>query len=278
MAEPGFSGDEYISAGELEKFGYCPLSWWYSRLGATETDKKALEGGVRDHQEIDRQLELITKYEEASREAETTVAAFSIVATGIAIASLMVSLFVTAEWSLVTVSLALLWLLAASMFLYVSLKNTERAIKTRRIQGFSKGDVVNVGAAADGSEEVMVSKEYRLRGLPDIVMRERDDLIPVEVKTGRVPRGPLFSHILQLAAYCLLIEERQGRPPPYGILQYGKHVRHEIDYNDELKWILINKLEEMRHILRTGEAHRNHYRAGKCASCSRREGCSERLA
>ena len=241
-------------------------------------DKDALVKGTKGHKEIDEQLELIVKYEYMSREAETTVAAFSIVATGIALVSLVISLFVTAEWSMATISLALLWLLAASMFLFVSLKNTERAIKTRRMGGFSRGDVVDVGAAADGSENVMVSESYRLRGLPDIIMREEDDLIPVEVKTGRVPRGPLFSHILQLAAYCLLIEERQGRPPPYGILQYGKHVRHEIDYNDELKWILINKLKEMRHILDSGEAHRNHHRAGKCASCSRREGCSERLA
>jgi CRISPR-associated exonuclease Cas4 len=277
VAETEFSRDEYISAAELEKYGYCPLSWWYSRLGATEADKARLESGVRDHKEIERQLELVNEYEYVSKEAETTVAIFSIIATIIAIVALALSLFLTAEWSLATISLALLWLLAASMFLYVSLKNSQRAIRTRKKSGVSGGDIVDVGASGKNGG-IMTSDTYGLRGLPDVVLRVDDDLIPVEVKTGRVPRGPLFSHILQLAAYCILIEEKQGRPPPYGVLQYGKHVRHEIDFNDELKWTLVNKLIEMRQILHTGEAHRNHHRPGKCANCSRREGCSERLA
>ncbi len=278
MEETEVPLEEYISAGELEKFGYCPLSWWYSRQGAEEADKVKLSVGVRDHQEVDEQLKLIEEYEDASKEAEASVAIFSIVATVLALIALGVSIFRTVEWSLATISLSLFWLLAASMFLYVSLKNTERAIRTRRRSGIATGQIVDVGASGLEGDGIMVSTQYGLRGLPDVVLRVEDELIPVEVKTGRVPRGPLFSHILQLAAYCLLIEERQGRPPPYGVLQYGKHVRHEIDYDDELKWTLVNKLIEMRQIIRTGEAHRNHRRPGKCANCSRREGCSERLA
>ncbi len=278
MDEPGIPSEEYISAAELEKYGYCPLSWWYSRQGTQETDRKVLDKGVRDHKEVDRQIRLVEEYEDASKEAETSVAIFSIVATVLAIVALVISVFQTAEWSYATISLGLVWLLAAAMFLYVSLKNTERAIKARSKTGIAKGEVVDVGASAEEGESVMVSDQYGLRGLPDVVLRVEDELIPVEVKTGRVPKGPLFSHIIQLAAYCLLIEERQGRPPPYGVLQYGKHTRHEIDYNDELKYTLVNKLIEMRQIIRTGEAHRNHRRPGKCASCSRREGCAERLA
>jgi CRISPR-associated exonuclease Cas4 len=270
--------EEFISAAELEKYGYCPLSWWYSRQGAEEADKVILDKGVRDHKEVDRQVKVIEEYEDASKEAETSVAIFSIVATVLAIVALAISVFQTAEWSYATIALGLVWLLAASMFLYVSAKNTERAIRARSKTGIATGKVVDVGASGETGETIMVSAQYGVRGLPDVVLRVEDELIPVEVKTGRVPKGPLFSHILQLAAYCLLIEERQGRPPPYGVLQYGKHTRHEIDYNDELKWTLVNKLIEMRQIIRTGEAHRNHRRPGKCASCSRREGCAERLA
>jgi len=270
--------EEFISAGELEKYGYCPLSWWYSRQGTGESDKGTLEKGVRDHREVDHQVKLIEEYEDASKEADTAVAIFSIVATILALVALAISIFQTAEWSYATISLGLVWLLAASMFLYVSAKNTERAFRARSKTGIAAGKVVDVGASGESGDGIMTSPTYGLRGLPDVVLRVEDELIPVEVKTGRVPRGPLFSHILQLAAYCLLIEERQGRPPPYGVLQYGKHVRHEIDYDDELKWTLVNKLIEMRQHIRTGEVHRNHRRPGKCASCSRREGCSERLA
>ena len=278
MSESEIPPEEFISAAELEKYGYCPLSWWYSRQGAEESDKPKLDKGVRDHKEVDHQVKLIGEYEDASKEAETAVAIFSIVATILAIVALAISVFQTVEWSYAAIALGLVWLLAASMFLYVSTKNTERAIRARSKTGIATGHVVDVGASAESGESIMESPTYGLRGLPDVVLRVEDELIPVEVKTGRVPKGPLFSHILQLAAYCLLIEERQGRPPPYGVLQYGKHVRHEIDYNDELKWTLVNKLIEMRQSIRTKEAHRNHRRPGKCASCSRREGCVERLA
>ncbi len=275
MAESGYSPEEIISASEIEKYGYCPLSWWLSRQGVVEQDGGQLEKGTRDHKAVERQLELIHKYEEVSKEAETTVAIFSIVATAIAIASLVMSVFVF-DFSLPIIALALLWLLAASMFLYVSLKNTERALATRKMSGFQKGDIVEVGLAGD-SDGILVSERYGLRGLPDVILRIDDELVPVELKTGRVPRGPFFSHILQLAAYCLLIEDLKAKAPSYGLLQYGRRIRHEIDYDDELKGILLMKLAEMRSALKVGEVHRNHNRPGKCKNCSRAQDCAERL-
>ena len=105
MAETKVSPEEYISAAELEKFGYCPLSWWYSRQGSKESDTDVLDAGVKSHEEIERQLKLVHEYEFASREAETTVAIFSVVATVIALVSLAISLYVTAEWSLATIAI-----------------------------------------------------------------------------------------------------------------------------------------------------------------------------
>ena len=55
------------------------------------------------------------------------------------------------------------------------------------------------------------SETYRLTGRPDYIVEINGELVPVEVKSGRMPRGPLFSHILQTAAYCLLLEEEEGR-------------------------------------------------------------------
>lgn len=96
------------------------------------------------------------------------------------------------------------------------------------------------------------------------------------MKTGRVPRGPFFSHILQVAAYCLLLEEEQGEAPPFGIVKYGDK-EFEVDYDESLKELLIKKVEEMREAKETGEVHRNHNREGKCLHCSRRDICPERL-
>ena len=39
----------------------------------------------------------------------------------------------------------------------------------------------------------------------------------------------------------------------------------------------LGKLEEMRSLMKSGDVHRNHNRVGKCAGCSRRDNCPERL-
>jgi CRISPR-associated exonuclease Cas4 len=275
VAQPAYRPEEYISASELEKYGYCPLSWWYSRQGAKEAGQEGLDGGVRVHVDFEHQLEGIQRYEETSKEAEMTVAIFSIVATAIAIAALVISVLVF-TWSLAIAALALLWLLAAAMFLYVSLKSTERAWRSRASSGFEDGEIVDIGLADKGG--ILESSRFGLRGMPDVILRIDGQLVPVELKTGRVPRGPLFSHILQLSAYCLLLEDTQGSPPPYGILQYGSRLRHEIDYTEEMRGMLLDKLTEMRGAIHTQEVHRNHIRSGKCVSCSRRDVCAERLA
>jgi CRISPR-associated exonuclease Cas4 len=89
--------------------------------------------------------------------------------------------------------------------------------------------------------------------------------------------GPLFSHILQVAAYCLLIQAT-GKNSEYGILKYGTEVEHEIEFTEELRNLLINKLNEMESARKTGIVHRNHNRVGKCRKCSRRNICPEKLA
>ncbi len=38
---------ELISAGDLEKFGYCPLSWWLSRKLAPEEGDELVAGAMR---------------------------------------------------------------------------------------------------------------------------------------------------------------------------------------------------------------------------------------
>ncbi len=139
-----------------------------------------------------------------------------------------------------------------------------------------KGDLVYIDSAAE-KPKLFVSKLHGLSGRPDAVVMDGDHHIPVEIKTGRVPRGPLFSHILQVVAYCVLLEEEYGKAPPYGVIRYGE-TNYEIEYNDDQKKLLLQKLAEMRASIAKGEAHRNHTRPGKCVHCSRRGVCPERLA
>ena len=52
--------------------------------------------------------------------------------------------------------------------------------------------------------------------------------IPVEVKTGRKPKAPFFSHVLQIGAYCLLSEETFGTKPTHGLIRYGFDIAFSI--------------------------------------------------
>jgi CRISPR-associated exonuclease Cas4 len=207
--------------------------------------------------------------------SERVIVVASMAAVMIAIAAISFQGVVSGDLALGFEALALLWLIGACVFLYRSLRDVQLA-RVARERHAVQGEVAYVDFAP-ANPKVLVSERYGLSGRPDYILTHGGASIPVEVKTGRVPRGPLFSHILQVAAYCLLVEETTGRAPPYGLLKYDG-VSHEIEYNEDLKRLLLVKLAEMRAALGKGEAHRNHQRPGKCVGCSRRPACPERLA
>ena len=324
---------DVISASDLERYGYCPLSWWLGRQARSSTPET--EEGEKAHREKADEYHRIRHMEQTAWEWERMVFLFSIIATVLAITGLslmravggrdggwvisllsiiwfitviamlylsaqrgeamirvrrtqvlaIAGLFVMAVAmnlgtlmsadpmvSMILEALALVWLIGASLALYLSLAAAQKADEWKGEEGLS-GEMLYVGT---DSSPLYFSERYGLSGRPDFVLEVDGDLIPGELKTGRRPKGPLFSHILQVAAYCLLIAESSGRRPPYGLLRYGRE-EHEIEFDPELESMLIAKLEEMRGILRSGEVHRNHNRPGKCANCSRRESCPERL-
>ncbi len=94
-----------------------------------------------------------------------------------------------------------------------------RALSQRRRDNRS-GRLVAVDA---GRPATLRSERYRLVGRPDELRRLSDGrLVPVELKSRSTPpRGPTPSHVVQVRAYCLLVEETAGVPPPYGILRYS---------------------------------------------------------
>jgi CRISPR-associated exonuclease Cas4 len=220
-------------------------------------------------------------YEEATVAYEKGVLWFAIIAMILAVNAIIMNFSNNLEEQYGTyisnffIVIIPLWLIGAAFFLYVVIVSSRTAAKLRIEHGIKSGKIEYVDAMDDKSK-MLSSKKYGLRGRPDYILKKDEGMVPVEVKTGRTPKGPLFSHILQLAAYCLLIEENYKDQPPYGIIKYTE-IEHEIEYDDGLKEILISKLDEMRKIFETGEAHRNHKRESKCRFCSRREICPERL-
>lgn len=130
-------------------------------------------------------------------------------------------------------------------------------------------------------ERPLFSRAHRLTGRPDYLVQHRHGLLPVEVKSGRPSKkGPYPSHILQLAAYCLLVEETQGRRPPYGIILYTGESKtsYEIDYTPALERRLLDTLDEMRDALAAGGAQRSHHHVARCQACGYRSDCNQSLA
>ncbi len=161
------------------------------------------------------------------------------------------------------------------IFLGIALLWLARRLRVR--SGLPRGRVIAADVGAwRRLDRPLFSHRYRLTGRPDYIVADGTDLIPVEVKSARAPAHPRPSHVLQLAAYCLLVAETSGRRPPYGILRYADRT-FQIPYTRELEEQLLAVLEDMRDDLAAGDAPRRHNDPRRCAACGYRDICDEVL-
>ena len=272
---------QIISASEMERYGYCPLSW-YLDLRGIDAEGDEVNTGVEKHKVIGDSLKNLLIEEEKSRETSTTLMVIvGLIMTVVTIALIILWLstdVLRQNMGVILLIIGIGWMLIAAFFLYKLLLSTEKIDQLR--------DDYNLGEETietpDGLTEetpVLKSRKYNLAGRPDYMIKENNLRIPVEVKTGRRPKAPFFSHVLQIGAYCLLSEETFRTSPSHGQIRYGfENEPHNVEWEPKLKTLVIEKIEEMNDI-REGrtKAHRNHKRVGKCNSCSRRKGCPERL-
>ncbi len=126
--------------------------------------------------------------------------------------------------------------------------------------------------------EMLAARDVRLVGKPDYLVEEENGaIVPVEVKSGRAPSEPWEGHILQLAAYCLLVEERYGVRPEYGIIQYQDRA-FAVDYTDDLEEDLLDLLTDMRQDQFVYDLDRDHNDWRRCQRCGMNQYCEQRLA
>ncbi len=152
-----------------------------------------------------------------------------------------------------------------------------RTLQTR--SGLPSGEVIYIDTRAwRPVEKPLFSAAYRLAGKPDYLVKTGRAVAPVEVKSSEAPEGgPRDGHVLQLAAYCLLVEEVTGKRPAYGIIKYADKA-FTVENTDRLRSTLCDLLDEMRQAVSAGGAHRSHADAWRCAGCGYRHACDERLA
>jgi len=125
-------------------------------------------------------------------------------------------------------------------------------------------------------DQVLFDESIALAGKPDYVIENSGEIIPVEIKSNKIKSNPYNSHILQLAAYCRLIEACFAKRPGFGVLRYPKRT-FEIKYTDKLESQLIELVDSIRLKSEQGEGHRSHQSTAKCLGCGYASICEERL-
>ncbi len=160
-------------------------------------------------------------------------------------------------------------LLAGAVVLWLALRALLSLARDRR-----RGTLVSVDVR--GSGRYLTAPALGLTGRPDEIRRLADGRwVPVELKSRTAPRrGPPASHVAQVQAYCLLLEEATGRSPPYGLLRYADGAEWEVPWDPAAR----------AHVLRLIGSVRGRYQGeaapavAKCRACGWRNVCDARAA
>ena len=132
-------------------------------------------------------------------------------------------------------------------------------------------------------EKPLINRRYGLVGRPDylVELQEKSQTgkrltIPIEVKSRKRPSIPFDSHILQLATYCLLVEEVHKQRPPYGLLHYADATL-QIPFTDQLRTQVINSADAIRRGRTAPDVERQHTDPRRCQGCGYRHACEDAL-
>lgn len=124
---------------------------------------------------------------------------------------------------------------------------------------------------------VLRSARYGVGGKPDLLVVEHGRIAPMELKPTRESDEPWLRDVVQLAAYCLLVEETYERPAGYGYLGYANRT-FRIDFTDTMRATLLNTLRDLRADLDATRVSRDHTDRRRCVRCPLRARCGESLA
>jgi CRISPR-associated protein Cas4 len=125
------------------------------------------------------------------------------------------------------------------------------------------------------SEQRVESEELQLRGIVDRIEVYENSYVPVELKTGKMPKEGLWpGHRIQIAAYAMLLEEKFKTQVKEGFVNYldAKEIRH-IAINPFMKEEIINLVKEVQELLKNQNVPNYCENKNKCTNCGLRETC-----
>jgi CRISPR-associated exonuclease Cas4 len=138
------------------------------------------------------------------------------------------------------------------------------------------GRIVASDGPVSRPSRVMRSARHGLSGKPDYIIEENGVVVPVELKPSRRSRTPWLRDVVQLAAYCLLLEEIEPRFGGYGYLRYADR-SFRIAFTDSLRAELLKTIDALRDDLAARDVDPNHADPRRCARCALREPCGRAL-
>ena len=125
-------------------------------------------------------------------------------------------------------------------------------------------------------EKPLYDAALGLTGKPDYLVRSQDGTIPMEVKSMWAPFTPYDSHVMQLGAYCILVEKQFHVRPPHGLLRYRNRT-FRVPFTPELEEAVISHIERIRGLKEKEGADRSHEQPNRCARCGYRHICDQRI-
>lgn len=152
-----------------------------------------------------------------------------------------------------------------------------QARKRQFSTGLPAGRIIYSDTRNWGSvEKALYDPKLGLTGRPDYLVKQKKQIIPIEVKSRFLSSVPYDGHIFQLAAYCYLVYQSFGIKPDFGILHYTNRT-YAIDFTLDLEYALVDLIEEMRRQAKRKEIHRSHNSKKRCIRCGFSKICDEKL-
>jgi CRISPR-associated exonuclease Cas4 len=163
-------------------------------------------------------------------------------------------------------------LLMLALVLLILVINEHRSRRRRLMEahhkdlGLPAGDLVYEDA--DGQGEPLTSDQYPLVGKPDYIIQLDDGrMVPVELKLNvHDATAPYSNHIVQIAAYCLILENYADVLPTHGMLRYADR-EFTVEYTPALRRKVIRLLHLMEQCNEQQAPPLTRQKVAKCRAC-----------
>lgn len=149
------------------------------------------------------------------------------------------------------------------------------AVQKKGEVGFSAdSEAVSIDGSKTLAVREYISEIQGLAGKPDAIIVEGGNIIPVERKP--LARKVRDRYIAQLLVYMRLVEEFEGKKPPYGYLILGPQCRKVKVYNSEEKQTWLSEILNQMRAVKAGKIAEATPLLKKCSGCEVRNDCSFR--